>query len=175
MLDLWQKPFPAYRKPLSARARSKAARQKAVAKETHTSADPAAAAASPSVPPSESARSQDQPPIDTATETLQNTGPPRRLIDHFVMNLPALAIEFLDAFRGLYRPLYALPNGEGQAARAAVQAAGDGALPLVHCYCFTKDMDDQEGDILRVSPRRYRWHRSRLIRSVPLMPRTKLT
>lgn len=60
------------------------------------------------------------------------------------MNLPGSAIEFLDAFRGLYIPLYKL-----EGAREAVEKKG--LYPLVHCYCFTKNMEDQEGDILEVS------------------------
>jgi tRNA (guanine37-N1)-methyltransferase len=59
------------------------------------------------------------------------------------MNLPALAIEFLDSFRGLYQELYKL-----EGAREAVEAA---ELPMVHCYCFTKDMESAEKDILEVS------------------------
>lgn len=62
------------------------------------------------------------------------------------MNLPALAIEFLDAFKGLYRPLYEL-----EGAREAVEEAGEAALPMVHCYCFTKSPETAEEDILEVS------------------------
>ncbi|ORY87662.1 tRNA methyltransferase Trm5 [Protomyces lactucae-debilis] len=44
-----------------------------------------------------------------------------RYFFHFVMNLPATAIEFLDAFRGLY-------NGHST----------DMVLPTIHVHCFTK-------------------------------------
>ncbi|KAF3701201.1 tRNA (guanine(37)-N1)-methyltransferase [Channa argus] len=51
---------------------------------------------------------------------------------HVVMNLPALALEFLDAFRCLLKqePLY------------------DQNLPIVHCYSFSKD-DNPDVDIVQ--------------------------
>lgn len=128
VLDAWQRPFAGYTKPMSQKAKSRATRQAAggaADSSSSASSKPASAVA---------------PPAPAAPTT-----PPRRLINHFVMNLPAMAIEFLDAFKGLYRPLYELAGDE---AREAVRAAG--SLPLVHCYCFTKDMEDQEGDVLRV-------------------------
>ena len=126
VLHVWQTPFPPYSPPISAKAKTKAARQ----------ASRTPAESSPSPAPSPTA----------AAEPIAPARPPRRLINHFVMNLPALAIEFLDAFKGLYRPLYEL-----EGAREAVEAAGEERLPMVHCYCFTKSIETAEEDILEVS------------------------
>ncbi|SGY31762.1 BQ5605_C002g01259 [Microbotryum silenes-dioicae] len=122
VLNIWNTPFPAYTPPLSAKARGKLARR---------ANDPKASPSTTSSP---------QKPTSVAPMDL---GPPRRLVDHFVMNLPELAITMLDAYKGLYHELYKLPG-----ARQAIEKRGEEGLPMVHCYCFTKNMDDQEGDIL---------------------------
>lgn len=54
----------------------------------------------------------------------------RRQISHFVMNLPDSAIEFLDAFRGIL-------------AEPELREAYEGKMPMVHCHCFTREVEDQ--------------------------------
>ncbi|KAK4488979.1 hypothetical protein RD792_004770 [Penstemon davidsonii] len=48
-------------------------------------------------------------------------------IDHFIMNLPASALQFLDAFKGLIHKRY-----------------WKGSLPWIHCYCFMRSNETKE-------------------------------
>ncbi|GMY35976.1 tRNA (guanine(37)-N1)-methyltransferase 2 [Fagus crenata] len=47
--------------------------------------------------------------------------------DHVIMNLPASALQFLDAFRGIIKRKY-----------------WKGSLPWIHCYCFMRANETQE-------------------------------
>ncbi|KAG5604372.1 hypothetical protein H5410_025864 [Solanum commersonii] len=64
---------------------------------------------------------------------LLNTKPSEH-VDHVIMNLPASALEFLDAFRGLIRRRY-----------------WKGSLPWIHCYCFIR-ASETEDYIISVIP-----------------------
>ncbi|KAI8983063.1 Met-10+ like-protein-domain-containing protein [Pilobolus umbonatus] len=74
--------------------------------------------------------------IHKAVQDLQATSNEWKTFDHFIMNLPAMAIEFLDSFRGLYynqRHLYKQQS-----------------LPMIHCHCFTKSPNARDDIFKRV-------------------------
>jgi tRNA (guanine37-N1)-methyltransferase len=84
----------------------------------------------------------------TAASSTEEAPLPSPLIDHFIMNLPASALEFLDAYRGAYKELAAQVGQEELEAALKVKGQQMGSLwPMVHVHCFTKDLETPEEDI----------------------------
>ncbi|KAG8821462.1 tRNA(m(1)G37)methyltransferase [Serendipita sp. 399] len=73
--------------------------------------------------------------------------PVQRAIAHYVMNLPALALEFLDAFPDAFRP--------SERSKDIKEVYGARGMPMVQCHCFTRELDPQqaEADILERAQR----------------------
>ena len=78
-------------------------------------------------------------------------------IDHFVMNLPATAIDLLGCFQGIYAPLRREESADGisflfrlRAYSAAKQSVDAPHLPMIHCYCFSKAEEAYEADLNEV-------------------------
>ncbi|KAJ7161296.1 Met-10+ like-protein-domain-containing protein [Mycena crocata] len=65
---------------------------------------------------------------------------PRARISHFVMNLPDSAIQFLDAFRGIFSYLD----------KQDVDKIYNN-MPMIHCHCFTREIEPENArvDILK--------------------------
>lgn len=66
---------------------------------------------------------------------------PRNRISHFVMNLPDSAIQFLDAFRGIFSHL------DKQDVDSIYTT-----MPMIHCHCFTREIEPENArvDIIKV-------------------------
>lgn len=87
-------------------------------------------------------RAQNSAVKDITADAVKAAKPPRRRISHFVMNLPDTAIQFLNAFRGLLSD------------RTRDLGGTYGIMPMVHCHCFTRELEPEkaEQDIREVSP-----------------------
>lgn len=96
-----------------------------------------------------------------ASQEKEETSPPGRFVDHFVMNLPATAIDLLGCFDGIYTPFLQRSDEEREAflqelkehskRKSKGERDGQLRLPMVHCYCFTKELEAYEPDICKVS------------------------
>ncbi|KAK6609307.1 tRNA methyltransferase trm5 [Botrytis cinerea] len=86
--------------------------------------------------PSRSAPPSSQPPPPPKILTIPNT------ISHFVMNLPATAIDFLPSFHGVYHKSQHLfaPHTETK-------------LPMVHVHCFAAKNEDNEAANIEICER----------------------
>lgn len=93
--------------------------------------------------------SVDEPDV-AATMGQVERHPERKLVDHFVMNLPAIALEFLDAFRGAYTHLATIVGKQRLLCQLELHKldASIHRLPMIHVHCFSKDPFTPALDIL---------------------------
>ncbi|KAK9709123.1 tRNA(m(1)G37)methyltransferase [Basidiobolus ranarum] len=63
---------------------------------------------------------------------------PVQIFQHYLMNLPDSAIEFLDGFVGIFKDFHELLD------------VPETEYPMVHCHCFSRSENPRE-DILEVS------------------------
>ncbi len=75
----------------------------------------------------------------TMTSNSSESSPEPQLVEHYLMNLPDSALEFLDAFIGLYDPMLCTPG--------FVQALEKKGMPVIHAYCFTREIESDKAEI----------------------------
>ena len=86
---------------------------------------------------SKKARKRSHPPDTPLPKPVVRTQP--KVFDHYVMNLPASAMTFLDAFIGLYKGQEALFNPHTSK-----------KLPMVHVYTFSTKSDDNKPEQTKI-------------------------
>ncbi|KAJ9476855.1 tRNA (guanine(37)-N1)-methyltransferase [Pseudozyma hubeiensis] len=76
--------------------------------------------------------------------------PSPRLVSHFIMNLPASALEFLDSFIGAYTHLSRIVGKDALLSYLSLASSSPTLhpLPMIHVHCFSKDPFTPALDIL---------------------------
>jgi len=93
------------------------------------------------------------PPAPLTPAPTEPAGPLKpRLPEHYIMNLPDSALTFLSSFPSSFTPL--LSN---ESFKSTYPSLGDVPMPLIHVYCFTREMEYEtaEKDVLQVSHSHY--------------------
>jgi tRNA (guanine37-N1)-methyltransferase len=130
----WTDPFPSTAgPPISRKQALKTAREK----RDKANASAASTSTTPSASASTSVPGIDQTANEIADLSISTRTVEPQLVDHYIMNLPDSALTFLDAFRGLLTPL---KSKEGFEAR--LKGLENGGRPLIHVYCFTREMEE---------------------------------
>ncbi|KAJ3087558.1 tRNA(m(1)G37)methyltransferase [Quaeritorhiza haematococci] len=128
------------------RAKALKAAKAAKSNKFKTPSDKSASKSAPSSPSTSAAPKSSDSTTTTPSQdtTTTSTSPPQfQLFDHYVMNLPATAIEFLDAFRGLLKP-YVDSGVITPEMRKTMK------MPLIHVHCFSKaPKEEMEADVLQ--------------------------
>ena len=123
----WTKPFAPYAPKPNTREKDKAARKER-----------------------ERRKAEGLPPAPTTPAPTEPARPLKpRLPEHYIMNLPDSALTFLSSFPSYFTPL--LSN---ESFKNTYPSLGDVPMPLIHVYCFTREMEYEtaEKDVLQVSP-----------------------
>jgi tRNA (guanine37-N1)-methyltransferase len=154
--ELYDNPFPARAGPrVSASRAAKQARHEREQKKKGVQLSETETVATTSSVNGKEATSASSTATPTTTPSL-----PGRFVEHCILNLPATALEFLDGFQELYTPsvngsqedrkIFLEQLAEYSKSRNTETWDGQYRFPMVHCYCFTKEVEEYEKDICEV-------------------------
>jgi hypothetical protein len=67
--------------------------------------------------------------------------------NEIIMNLPQIAIDFLDVFIGSYSLYYEISSSANSSSPDV--AKEEAVMPRIHVYSFTTDLSDPIGDVIK--------------------------